>query len=169
VGWLELASSDDDLLAKVVRRVRKVHLAAAQLWAACDLRRGTRRPVAGIGLRQAGALPLFTRTPAPSSMMYNVMYTGGDDMTQMVRKQIYLRRQQQVLLRRLARVRGVSEAEIIRQMLDEKFNGGPLPRGPRDPEALQGFIQAALGRRTHGQTASRYDWNREDLYSDRPR
>jgi hypothetical protein len=90
-------------------------------------------------------------------------------MTQMVRKQIYLRRQQQVLLRRLARVRGVSEAEIIRLMLDEKFNGGPSARGPRDPEALQGFVQAALGRRTHGQTASRYDWNREDLYSDHPR
>ena len=88
-------------------------------------------------------------------------------MPQMVRKQIYLRRGQQVLLRRLAKARGVSEAEVICQTLDEQFSGRPLPHVTRDPEALESFIRAALSRRQHGSTAARYEWNREDLYRDR--
>jgi hypothetical protein len=88
-------------------------------------------------------------------------------VTQMIRKQIYLRRQQQHRLKRLARARGVSEAEIIRQMLDDKFSGEALPRAARDPAALQGVLQAARGRRKHGRTGTRYEWKREDLYTER--
>jgi hypothetical protein len=88
-------------------------------------------------------------------------------MTQMVRKQIYLRRQQQLRLRRLARSRGVSEAELIRQLLDEKFSGGTVPRSSGDPAALQEVLQAARARRQHGVKGIRYEWNRDALYADR--
>ena len=41
-------------------------------------------------------------------------------MSDMVRKQIYITRRQELLLKRLARLRGVSEAEIIRKALDKE-------------------------------------------------
>ena len=46
----------------------------------------------------------------------------------MVRKQIYLPRRQNQLLKRLAKQRGVSEAEVIRQALDgfDLFDGGDV-------------------------------------------
>ena len=45
-------------------------------------------------------------------------------MSQMMRKQIYIQKRQQVLLRRLARARGVSEAELIRQAIDNHVSAG---------------------------------------------
>ena len=39
-------------------------------------------------------------------------------MTQMLRKQIYIPKRQQVQLKRLAKARGVSEAEVIRQAIE---------------------------------------------------
>jgi hypothetical protein len=88
-------------------------------------------------------------------------------MTQMVRKQIYLHRRQQLRLKRLARARGVSEAELIRQLLDEKFSGGAPTRASGDPSALQEILQAARGRRRLGITGPRTEWSREALYADR--
>jgi hypothetical protein len=38
-----------------------------------------------------------------------------------VRKQIYLTQQQNFLLKRLAKERGVSESEVIRQALEHEF------------------------------------------------
>ena len=39
-------------------------------------------------------------------------------MSDMVRKQIYIHRRQEAMLKRLARLRGTSEAEIIRRAID---------------------------------------------------
>ena len=44
-------------------------------------------------------------------------------MAQMLRKQIYIEKRQQALLKRLAKKRGVSEAEIIRQAIDREAGG----------------------------------------------
>ncbi len=44
----------------------------------------------------------------------------------MVRKQIYLTRQQNLLLKRLAKESGVSESEIIRQALEREFRRAGL-------------------------------------------
>lgn len=41
--------------------------------------------------------------------------------TQLVRKQIYIHRRQQALLKQPARARGLSEAEIIRQAIHFKI------------------------------------------------
>jgi len=49
-------------------------------------------------------------------------------MSNMVRKQIYINRRQQALLKRLSEQRGISEAEIIRQAIDrEAANAATQP------------------------------------------
>ncbi len=63
--------------------------------------------------------------PAPlmvDNMMYNMMYRvmrGEDEMATMVRKQVYIEARQDELLKRIAKATGVSEAEIIRQAIDQ--------------------------------------------------
>ena len=56
-------------------------------------------------------------------------------MAQMVRKQVYIEPRQDAVLKRLARTRGVTEAEIIRQAIDREA-GSPAPVGGQlDTEA----------------------------------
>ena len=45
-------------------------------------------------------------------------------MTQMVRKQIYVARSQQALLKRLSVLRGLSQSEIIRQAIEREGRAG---------------------------------------------
>ena len=54
-------------------------------------------------------------------------------MTRMVRKQVYIRPDQNALLKRRARELGVPESELVRWGIDEA-TARPL-KGPRDPEA----------------------------------
>ena len=88
-------------------------------------------------------------------------------MAGMIRKQIYVRKQQQQLLKRLAKARGVSQAEIIRQALDEQLGARVQPTLVRDPSALEAVLRSALARRRHGTTGARYEWDREAPYLDR--
>jgi hypothetical protein len=44
----------------------------------------------------------------------------------MIRKQFYLTQQQNLLLKRLAKERGVSESEVIRQALEREFQRAGL-------------------------------------------
>ena len=87
-------------------------------------------------------------------------------MAQMIRKQIYIRRRQQLVLRRFAKARGLSEAEIIRLAIDDKLGGG-FPPVPEDPASLDAIVRSALARRKHGRTAEPYRWDREELYPER--
>jgi hypothetical protein len=93
-------------------------------------------------------------------------------MTQMVRKQIYIRSQQQKLLARLAKSLGVSEAEVIRRALDDKLSGGQNRSAKTvRPDRMQALDEMlALARKLHrqGEIANRRrSWTREDLYEDR--
>ncbi len=88
-------------------------------------------------------------------------------MSQMMRKQIYIQKRQQILLKRLAKARGVSEAEIIRQAIDRETSGGAVQVGARDPAALDEVIRFALARRKGGATGEPYRWRREDAYEER--
>ena len=65
-------------------------------------------------------------------------------MTQMVRKQIYIKKRQKAQLRRAAKTHGVSEAELIRQAIDQKLAGGTKGL-PRDPEAWERGVVACRG------------------------
>jgi len=87
-------------------------------------------------------------------------------MSQMMRKQIYIQKRQQVLLRRLARARGVSEAELIRQAIDRETIAGSAP-AHTDASALDEIVRFALTRRKQGSAGKSYQWKRVDAYEER--
>ncbi len=84
-----------------------------------------------------------------------------------VRKQIYLEKRQDQQLKRLAEARGVSEAEVIRQALDQAHTGVKSQPVSRDRSAMEALIKDALARRELGITGEPYRWNREELYEER--
>jgi Zn-dependent peptidase ImmA (M78 family) len=88
-------------------------------------------------------------------------------MSQMVRKQIYLYKQQEAMLRRVAEARGVSEAEVIRQALDQVFVSGSDKITGSEKSPLDEFIEFA--RSNQKRTGKPYKWNRQDAYEERER
>ncbi len=89
-------------------------------------------------------------------------------MTQMIRKQIYIPKRQQLLLKRRAKARGVSEAELVRQAIDRDLEGGMPHFFRRDPEAWEKACKFMLARQaeTTG-TKQPYHWQRADAYEER--
>ena len=89
-------------------------------------------------------------------------------MSEMVRKQIYISRRQQALLKRLSQQRGLSEAEIIRQAIDrEASHVSPrieLSSQQAWDQAYQ-FMLSMSSRAT--QFHKPYEWNRDELYEGR--
>ena len=84
----------------------------------------------------------------------------------MVRKQIYILKRHEALLKRLAKQRGLSEAEIIRQAL-ERETQFPAPAG-REDKALEKLLAFADERNARfagqGEPAK---WQRDELYAGR--
>ncbi len=79
-----------------------------------------------------------------------------------IRKQVYIEPHQEMLLKRLSRERGVTEAEIIRQAIEEHTSVFRLPR--RDLTAWERertFIQSLIRQ---GAVPGRRAWRREDLH-----
>ena len=88
--------------------------------------------------------------------------------TDMVRKQIYIHRRQQYLLRQLARQRGTSEAEIIRRAIDRESTLQDVPLSENSHTTLEEMIKAAYTLRDHPDATSEpYTFNRVELYGDR--
>jgi sensor domain CHASE-containing protein len=88
-------------------------------------------------------------------------------MARMVRKQIYIQKQQQEILKRLARARGLSEAELIRQAIDHQVGSGVQSILP-DPAAWDEAHQFMLALRARGPLQDQpRNWTREDLYEER--
>ena len=88
-------------------------------------------------------------------------------MTSMVRKQIYISDHQDLLVKRLARMRGTSEAEVIRQALEREISGRVDQVFAPDVDGLRRLIEAGLSRRDLGMTGTPYRWRREDAYEER--
>ena len=88
-------------------------------------------------------------------------------MTQMIRKQIYIARRQQLLLTRLTKVRGLSESEVIRQAIEHEATGGYTQEIEADAGSLDKLIEFALSRRQSGRYGEPLRWSREDAYSER--
>ena len=84
----------------------------------------------------------------------------------MVRKQIYLLKRQNLLIKRLAKQRGISEAEVIRQALerDEKAVTYPVRESAAGWNEILRFVKerqaayAGQGKPVH--------WNRQELYEE---
>ena len=89
-------------------------------------------------------------------------------MTDMVRKQIYISRRQQAFLKRISRIRGLSEAEIIRQAIDREA-GKILPQPNQSSE--HAWQEELNFMRSLQEQAGRYpeavQWDREALYEER--
>ena len=89
-------------------------------------------------------------------------------MTDMVRKQIYITRRQQALLKRLSQQLGVSEAAIIRQAIDREAAMGKNQIPASDEQSWLDALtfMRSLHNRAH-LFAEPLRWNREALYEDR--
>lgn len=87
--------------------------------------------------------------------------------TNMVRKQIYIQKRQDALLKRLSKARGVSEAEIIRQAIERQVGGEPLQQPSSDLSAMDDFIRLALSKRSPEEKGKPYRWDREEIYAER--
>ncbi len=83
-------------------------------------------------------------------------------MATKVRKQIYIEPRQDRILKRLARLRGDSEAEIIRQAIDEytrvaRFPAPDLDAWQKEKEYIRSLME-------QGPVEGGRTWRREDLY-----
>ncbi len=88
-------------------------------------------------------------------------------MTQMVRTQVYIQKRKRAALKRLARARGVSEAELIRQAIDQQLTSSAQPTSS-DPKAWEKAHQFMLALHARGPIPNRpRTWKRDDLYEDR--
>ena len=88
--------------------------------------------------------------------------------TNMVRKQIYIHRRQQDLLRQLSRQRGTSEAEIIRRAIDRETTLQEIPLSENSHTALEEIIRAAYTPRDQPAAAGEpYIFSRAELYEER--
>jgi len=88
-------------------------------------------------------------------------------VSQMVRKQIYIQKRQDALLKRLSRARGESQAEIIRQAIEREIAGVPAEPVSGHLSAIDDFIRLALSKRSQGAETEPYRWNREEIYAER--
>jgi len=80
----------------------------------------------------------------------------------MVRKQIYLEREQDEQIKRRAAEAGVSEAEIIRQMVGRCLDTpAVVPPGDDAWERELRFIDSLIAQ---GPVPGKRTWKREDLY-----
>ena len=85
----------------------------------------------------------------------------------MVRKQIYLPRKQNLLLKRLAKQRGISEAEVIRQALEHESTSMVSTVRYSKSSLNEVFAFVAERKAKYGTQGEPVEWNRDELYEDR--
>jgi hypothetical protein len=85
--------------------------------------------------------------------------------TDMIRKQFYINREQQIKLRNLARQRGTSEAEVIRQIIDNEPSTIENKNLKDSKMALVEILNYASKPR--GLSGKPYQFNREEIYQER--
>jgi hypothetical protein len=85
----------------------------------------------------------------------------------MIRKQVYIEERQDHSLKRRARARGVTEAELIREAIDrdERSGGAPFEPDPLAWDEFKAFIQKLRRRKPKPRAARR--WTRDELYVER--
>jgi hypothetical protein len=84
----------------------------------------------------------------------------------MIRKQIYLPPRQNLLLKRLAKQRGVSEAEVIRQAIEREAEFGiPVQNGETALAAMLAFADQRTEK--YAGQGQPYQWNRAEIYEER--
>jgi hypothetical protein len=87
--------------------------------------------------------------------------------THMVRKQLYIHKRHNALLKQLSQARGVSEAEIVRQAIEHEALGASVKPASPDPAAWEALTVYLDSRVASLPTGKPYRWNRQDLYTER--
>ncbi len=86
-------------------------------------------------------------------------------MVQMIRKQVYIEPRQEAILKRLARMWGVTEAEIVRRAIDDEEGVTSSPiRDLAAWEREKAFIAEWMAA---GPLPGERRWRREDAYQER--
>jgi hypothetical protein len=88
-------------------------------------------------------------------------------MSEMIRKQFYIHKRHQLLLRKLAQAKGVSEAEIVRQAIEHEAAGTERQTLAPDRSAWEEILAVVEARKALGTEAIPYDWDRRDAYHGR--
>ena len=88
-------------------------------------------------------------------------------MSEMVRKQFYIHKRHQLLLKKLAQAKGVSEAEIVRQAIEHEAAGIKRQTLASDRSAWEEIVIAVEARKTLNKAATSYEWDRQDAYKER--
>jgi transposase-like protein len=86
------------------------------------------------------------------------------DMVRMVRKQVYIRVDQESQLKRASKELGVTESELIRRGVDQATAGAL--KGPRDPEAWEEALAFMRKRAAMRVPQTGRTWTRDELYED---
>ncbi len=86
-------------------------------------------------------------------------------MARMVRKQVYIGAEQHKRLKKLAKERGVSEAELVRQGLDLAL--AQREQRVLDPQAWEEELAFLRERAKLPTTGDQRTWTRDELYDDR--
>ena len=86
----------------------------------------------------------------------------------MVRKQLYLREDQDALLKQKARDLGISEAELVRRALD-RFLASPEEDQKSPEEAVLRFLDLAEEVQKHHRFPEDWRFCREEVYQERGR
>ena len=89
------------------------------------------------------------------------MYT---EMVRMVRKQVYIREDQESQLKRAAKTLGVTESELIRRGVDQAT--AQVVKGPRDPKAWEEAMAFMRKRAAMRVPQTGRSWTRYELYED---
>jgi hypothetical protein len=84
----------------------------------------------------------------------------------MIRKQIYIPRRQNLMLKRLAKQRGVSEAEVIRQALEREAEKAQVgDDGEKAFVEMQAFAESR--KEKYAGKGEPFKWNRAEIYEER--
>jgi hypothetical protein len=86
-------------------------------------------------------------------------------VAQMVRKQVYIEPRQEAILKQLARLLGITEAEVIRRAIDRQM--AMMRPGIRDLGAWEREKAFITERIAAGPVSGRRQWQREDAYQER--
>lgn len=92
--------------------------------------------------------------------------TRGDRMPRLVRKQLYIREDQEHRLKQIAERSGLAEAEYVRMALDRALAepGEPDPVA-HDLSAWEETLAFLKARHAKGPLPGTRDWRREDIYA----
>ncbi len=83
-------------------------------------------------------------------------------MSDLVRKQLYITKSQDLQLKEKAKEYGMKEAELVRQALDLQLNKVGLSKQPAAAWKLE--LQFIDERTRKGYAEGRRNWRRDDLY-----